>query len=57
MKERGATLIFVSHDPRVVRTLADVVLVVADGGISSRLTADDISDDEDIERLVEIGSA
>ncbi|MCL2558765.1 MAG: ABC transporter ATP-binding protein, partial [Treponema sp.] len=43
MKEDGATLIFVSHDVRVIRGLSDVVLLVSGGGISSRLSADEIA--------------
>ena len=56
MKDKGATLIFVSHDPKVVRGLADVVLLVARGGIVSAFTGDEIAGDEDIGRLVEIGA-
>ena len=57
MKDSGATLIFVSHDPRVIRALADAVLLISGGGIACALSADDIGGDEDLERLVEMGAA
>ena len=57
MKGEGATVILVSHDPRVIRELADVVLLVSDGEIASRLTGEEISSGEDIERLMEMGVA
>ena len=57
MKAQGATLIFVSHDPRVIRGLSDSVLLVSGGGVSMRLAASDISDDGDLASLLEMGAA
>ena len=57
MKGEGATVLFVSHDPRIIRGMADAVLLVSQGQISFRLTGEQISDDEDLERLIELGAA
>jgi len=57
MKDDGATLIFVSHDPRVIRWLSDTVLLVSQGEISFRLTDDQVDSDEDLGRFMEVGEA
>jgi len=57
MKDDGASILFVSHDIRIIRRIADAVMLVAGGGIACRLAADEISCDEDLERLVEMGAA
>ena len=55
MKSEGATVILVSHDPRIIRGLSDVVLLVSGGTISFRLTGEQIASDEDLGHLMEMG--
>ncbi|MCL2190679.1 MAG: ATP-binding cassette domain-containing protein [Treponema sp.] len=55
MKGEGATVILVSHDPRIVRGLSDAVLLVSRGAISMRLTGEQIASDEDLGRFMEMG--
>jgi len=57
MKGEGATVIFVSHDPRSIRGLADAVLLISQGQISFRLTGEQVADDEDLERFIGLGVA
>ena len=57
MKGGGASVILVSHDPRIIRGLSDVVLLVSQGEISFRLTGEQIASDEDLGRLMEMGAA
>jgi ABC-type multidrug transport system ATPase subunit len=51
----GYTVIFVSHDPRLVRSLADYVLMIMGGELYLKLTRDQIESDEDIARYLEQG--
>jgi ABC-type multidrug transport system ATPase subunit len=51
----GHTVIFVSHDPRLVRSLADYVLMILEGKLYIQLTRDQIELDEDIARYLEQG--
>ncbi|MDR0998827.1 MAG: ATP-binding cassette domain-containing protein [Treponema sp.] len=51
----GHTVIFVSHDPRLVRSLADYVLMILDGKLYIKLSRDQIESDEDIARYLEQG--
>jgi ABC-type transporter Mla maintaining outer membrane lipid asymmetry ATPase subunit MlaF len=51
----GHTVIFVSHDPRLVRSLADYVLLIMGGKLYSTLTREQIESDEDIARYLEQG--
>jgi len=55
MKGEGATVILVSHDPRIIRGLSDVVLLVSRGAISFRLTGEQIASDDDLGRFMEMG--
>jgi len=55
MKGEGATVVLVSHDPRIIRGLSDVVLLVSGGAISMRLTGEQIASDEDLGRFMEMG--
>jgi ABC-type transporter Mla maintaining outer membrane lipid asymmetry ATPase subunit MlaF len=51
----GYTVIFVSHDPRLVRSLADYVLMIMGGELYIKLTRDQIESDDDIARYLEQG--
>ncbi|MDR3191491.1 MAG: ATP-binding cassette domain-containing protein [Treponema sp.] len=49
----GHTVVFVSHDPRLVRSLADYVLLIMGGELFIRLTRDQIESDDDIARYLQ----
>ncbi|MDR0400176.1 MAG: ATP-binding cassette domain-containing protein [Treponema sp.] len=52
-RARGHTVIFVSHNLRIIRDLADTALVVAGGELAMNLTESQIENDEDLNRYVE----
>jgi ABC-type multidrug transport system ATPase subunit len=52
-KIQGHTIIFVSHDLRVIRELADMALFIAGGELSMQFTAAQIENDEDLGRYLE----
>jgi ABC-type lipoprotein export system ATPase subunit len=54
-QQEGHTVIFVSHDPRLIRSLADYVLMIMGGKLYIKLTRDQIESDEDIARYLEQG--
>ncbi|MDR1319779.1 MAG: ATP-binding cassette domain-containing protein [Treponema sp.] len=58
-KQRDAedTIIFVSHDMRIINSLADVVVMVLGGQVFLKLTREQIEEDEDLKRYVERGMA
>ncbi|MDR2404235.1 MAG: ATP-binding cassette domain-containing protein [Spirochaetaceae bacterium] len=51
LKGVNHTIIFVSHNLRIVQSLADDVLVIVNGGISIRLTGEEIAMDAGMVRL------
>lgn len=53
----GVSLIFVSHNMRIVNDLADVVLMILGGQLFLKLTKEQIAADEDLRRYVEMGIA
>jgi ABC-type multidrug transport system ATPase subunit len=53
----GASIIFVSHNMRIVNELADIVLMVLGGQIFLKITREQIAGDEDLRRYVEMGIA
>ena len=56
-KSGGATIIMVSHDMRIVKDLADIVVMIVDGRIFQKITKEQIAEDDDIRRYVEMGMA
>jgi ABC-type multidrug transport system ATPase subunit len=56
-RSEGVSIILVSHDMRIIRDLADVVVMVLGGQIFLRITKEQISGDEDLRRYVEMGIA
>ena len=56
-KREGASIIMVSHDVRIVKDLADLVVMVLNGEIYLKITKEQIAEDEDIRRYVEMGMA
>ena len=51
------TVIFVSHDFRIVKTLADYILMILGGQFFLKFTRKQIEEDEDLARYVERGIA
>jgi len=49
------TIVFVSHDVRIIRNLADYVIILAGGQIYIRMTHEQISSDQDLSELLEKG--
>ncbi|MDR0584191.1 MAG: ABC transporter ATP-binding protein [Treponema sp.] len=56
-RDDGVSIIFVTHNMRIVNDLADVVVMVIGGRIFLRLTREQIAEDEDLRRYVERGMA
>jgi len=56
-QQQGVTVILVSHDMRIVLDLADVVVMVLGGQIFLKITKEQIAEDQDIRRYVEMGMA
>ncbi|MHB9292256.1 ABC transporter ATP-binding protein [Hollandina sp. SP2] len=56
-KEQGTTIIFVSHDLRIIKTLADVIIMILGGQISLTLTGAEIATDEYLAQHIEKGIA
>jgi ABC-type multidrug transport system ATPase subunit len=57
MQEENKTIVFVSHDFRVIKSLADHIVMVIDGRLSLELTKEQILEDDDMARLVKKGIA
>ena len=57
MRESGVSVIFVSHDARIVRALSDAVLLVRGGEIAFRLSGEQVAAEGELERLMELGAA
>jgi ABC-type multidrug transport system ATPase subunit len=53
----GATIIFVSHDLRIIKSLADDIVMIMSGRIYLKLTKEQIAADEDLMRYLENGIA
>ncbi|MDR0291175.1 MAG: ATP-binding cassette domain-containing protein [Treponema sp.] len=53
LREKGTSIILVSHNIGVIRDLADFVVVIAAGQISHRLTREQIESNEDLSRFIE----
>jgi ABC-type lipoprotein export system ATPase subunit len=57
MQKESNTVILVSHDFRIVRNLADYVLMILGGQFFLKLSREQMEDDEDLARYVERGIA
>jgi ABC-type multidrug transport system ATPase subunit len=54
-RSEGVTVILVSHDTRIIRSIADVVVMILGGQIFLSLTREQLTEDEDLRRYVEMG--
>jgi len=55
LKAQGVSIIFVSHDIRIIREMADVVVMILGGRVFLQLTKEQIDNDEDMIRYIEKG--
>ncbi len=53
MKERNDTIIFVSHNLRIIRNLADYILLIVNGKLSMTLTKEQLTEDGVLARIIE----
>jgi ABC-type transporter Mla maintaining outer membrane lipid asymmetry ATPase subunit MlaF len=54
-KEQGGTVIFVSHDFRIIQGMADYIVMIAAGTVSREISKEAISSDENLVRHIEQG--
>jgi ABC-type multidrug transport system ATPase subunit len=54
-KESGDTVIFISHDIRIIKSLADYFLMILGGQLFLKLTKRQVEEDEDLMRYIEKG--
>ncbi|MDR0568996.1 MAG: ATP-binding cassette domain-containing protein [Spirochaetaceae bacterium] len=54
-KEQQDTIIFVSHDFRIIKNLADYMVMILGGQVSLALTGEEISSDDQLVRHIEKG--
>jgi ABC-type lipoprotein export system ATPase subunit len=47
-QREGATIIFVNHDMRIIKEMADYIVVIADGQVSFRATRDQLTTDAEL---------
>jgi ABC-type multidrug transport system ATPase subunit len=52
MSEQGVAVILVSHDIRIIRDIADIIVIIVGGRVVLQLTRDQITSDEDINRYL-----
>jgi ABC-type multidrug transport system ATPase subunit len=57
LREEQNTIIFVSHDFRIIKNLADYIIMIQEGELYLTLTAEQIAEDEDLAHLVKKGIA
>jgi ABC-type multidrug transport system ATPase subunit len=54
-RNSGGTVILVCHDMRIIRDLADIMVVIRGGEISLKIAKEQINEDEDLMRSIEKG--
>ena len=55
LRDDGVTILMVSHDIRIIRDLADIVVMIVGGQIILKLTREQITEDDDLSRYIEKG--
>ena len=56
-QQKQNTVVFVSHDFRIVKSLADYIIMILDGQLFLKLSREQIEEDEDLAQYVERGIA
>ena len=54
-QQEGNTVIFVSHDFRIIRSLADYIIMIVKGELSLTLSRQQMDEDEELVKLIEKG--
>jgi ABC-type multidrug transport system ATPase subunit len=57
LREEKRTIIFVSHDFRIIKNLADHMVMISGGKLLLRLSRDQIAEDENLSKMIEKGIA
>jgi ABC-type multidrug transport system ATPase subunit len=53
LRDDGVTILLVSHNIRIIRDLADIVVIIVGGRIIRKLTMEQITADDDLGRYIE----
>jgi len=56
-KSEGATILFVSHDMRIIRDIADLIVLIDDGEVSMKASKDQIAGDSKLANFLRMGIA
>jgi ABC-type glutathione transport system ATPase component len=56
-REEGNTIILVSHDFRIIKNLADYIVMIQEGKLVFTFTMEQIARDENLAQLIEKGIA
>jgi ABC-type lipoprotein export system ATPase subunit len=56
-KGEGSSILFVSHDMRIIRDIADFVIMVTDGKVSMKVSKEQIANDAQIGNFLRMGIA
>jgi ABC-type ATPase involved in cell division len=57
LREKGRTIVFVSHDFRLIKVFADTIIMIAGGKLRLSLARDQIAEDETLSKMIEKGIA
>ncbi|MDR0598163.1 MAG: ATP-binding cassette domain-containing protein, partial [Treponema sp.] len=57
LREEKRTIIFVSHDFRIIKNFADHIIMIDGGKLLLRLSRDQIAEDENLSKMIERGIA
>ena len=57
LRDDGVTILLVSHNIRIIRDLADIVVIIVGGRIIRKLAMEQITEDDDLGRYIEQGIA
>jgi ABC-type multidrug transport system ATPase subunit len=57
LREEKRTIIFVSHDFRIIKNFADHIIMIGGGKLLLRLSGDQIAEDENLSKMIERGIA
>jgi ABC-type multidrug transport system ATPase subunit len=56
-REEGRTIFFVSHDFRIIKSFADMIIMIMRGKLYRSLTRDQIAENENLAKMIEKGIA
>jgi len=56
-QKEGCTIVFVSHDMRIIKDIADYVVVIIDGKVSFQATKDEIINNVELSNFLKMGMA